>query len=792
MATTAFVTIVADTSRTDDQLQRDLDRIIRDVQRQLPDIDVAVRVDPGSLNGFTGDMGRVSDGADRAGISLASLGRFALSSVTSLVRLTAVSGVAAAGLGGITAAAGGAVAALGGLEGITNQAAGSLAVLAAARGVLTIALSGVSDVIGTLTGTTEEFEAALEALSPEAQAVAREFRAVSPVITTFRDTLQDALFAQLSGEGVARRFAGTLNAIRPAAAGVATEFGKLFLTLAKAVTTPEAIGQINTVLRKTDDLIRAITPKAEAFVKGFLERAADGTTQFSQTFETLKTVFDAVSGVMQDVGRIFGAIGDAAEATGGSIGGPLAAALDLVADLFESPAGGEFLRTLMELGQTILGTLAPVLGTLLGALAPIIRIIADALIPILDTLQEPLQILITALGDALVPIFEALGPVAQVLAEAVGDIVVAFAPLLPVIGKLIAGILPIFIPQIQQLGRLISALLPVVIQLIDTALTPMLPVIQELGTLWAEWTVPLVEIVEQVGPPLVDLMVELTPLIELVAKSMVESIRQSKDLLEIFTDLASFMGGVLAGAIELVVGLFNVDYAGAMRSVQQITSTAVNAVVRFFTSLPGRTASALGSLGSTLARIARDAGTRLASGILGKINDTVTFVRRLPGRARDALGNLGNTLYSSGRSLISGFISGILSRLGDVKNAAGSIVSAARDFFPFSPAREGPFSGQGYTTYSGQALMDDWLAGIRSRASDVARSLADVMAGTQPQFQLAGAQLAGAGLTMGPTQVAAPSVAVFIGNEQLHGYIDARVATDRRATERMTAQGVRR
>ncbi|MCL7660572.1 hypothetical protein M8360_34925, partial [Klebsiella pneumoniae] len=44
-----------------------------------------------------------------------------------------------------------------------------------------------------------------------------------------------------------------------------------------------------------------------------------------------------------------------------------------------------------------------------------------------------------------------------------------------------------------------------------------------------------------------------------------------------------------------------------------------------------------------------------------------------------------------------------------------------RNFFPFSPAKEGPFSGKGYTLYSGRALTSDFAKGMSMAEADVVR-----------------------------------------------------------------------
>jgi hypothetical protein len=111
------------------------------------------------------------------------------------------------------------------------------------------------------------------------------------------------------------------------------------------------------------------------------------------------------------------------------------------------------------------------------------------------------------------------------------------------------------------------------------------------------------------------------------------------------------------------------------------------------------------------------------------------WIRGLPGRAVAALGSIGSRLYASGRALIGGFISGILSRIGEVARAASRAVSAAREYFPFSPAKKGPFSGRGYTSYSGAALIQGFEDGITGRLPHLAATLARLP--SAPSFEVA-------------------------------------------------------
>ncbi|SMX76822.1 phage tail protein [Brevibacterium antiquum] len=116
-----------------------------------------------------------------------------------------------------------------------------------------------------------------------------------------------------------------------------------------------------------------------------------------------------------------------------------------------------------------------------------------------------------------------------------------------------------------------------------------------------------------------------------------------------------------------------------------------------------------------------NAWNAIKNGVSNGINGAVNFVRQLPGRALSALGNIGSKLYNSGKAMIDGFKDGIVNAFNNAVNAVKNGLNRIRNFFPFSPAKEGPFSGKGYTIYSGQALTEDFAKGMSMAESDVVR-----------------------------------------------------------------------
>ncbi len=192
-------------------------------------------------------------------------------------------------------------------------------------------------------------------------------------------------------------------------------------------------------------------------------------------------------------------------------------------------------------------------------------------------------------------------------------------------------------------------------------------------------------------------------------------------------------------------------------TIQSKTVAIWNAIVAWVKKIPGWIYQAF--LNWTALGLLIKHWTSMKNATVRKATELINWVKGIPGRVKSGLGNLGNVLSGAGRALIQGFINGIKGMLGSVKNAAGSIVSAARDYFPFSPAKTGPFAGKGYTLYSGQALADAFGQGITDGVPGVQSAL-DGMA-TMPGLTLAnragrGGGAAGAAASTVRIEVAGP------------------------------------
>jgi len=172
-------------------------------------------------------------------------------------------------------------------------------------------------------------------------------------------------------------------------------------------------------------------------------------------------------------------------------------------------------------------------------------------------------------------------------------------------------------------------------------------------------------------------------------------------------------------------------------TIKSKTVAAWNAIVNWVKQIPGWIYNAF--LNWTALGLLIKHWNSMKSATISRATALIAWVKGIPGRVKSALGNLGSVLVGAGRALIQGFINGIKGMIGSVKNVASSVVGAARDYFPFSPAKKGPFSGRGYTSYSGQALVSDFAKaiaggtpGVRSALNGLSGMAATQLAGLPP------------------------------------------------------------
>ncbi|MFC8432260.1 hypothetical protein [Streptomyces sp. NPDC057253] len=595
-----------------------------------------------------------------------------------------------------------------------------------------------------------------------AQDLTTTARSVLPVLRTGLVGSADALNAMARGALASAKELATSGTLGRAMASANAGLHNLSGIPGIVVT---AFGQLAAAAGPSFDRLTAAAGTAAADIGDRLGAAFE-SGRLEDAIETAVSLIGDLVDVGANVGSILGSIFSAAQVSGGGFINTLKEITGALAEAFASPPVQAGLQALFETMATLARTAAPLLGEALSVIGSV-----------LAELGPPAEVLIQALGEALQPIIEALSPVLVQAADAVGALVVAASPLLPVIGQLVADLLPLLTPLLKGATDIFVGLTPVVQQVADLlgsgALEPVVTALSE----------ALTELVTQAGTQFLNLVLlllpeipKLTPLLLELARSAAEILTSLTPLLPSLVMLSQTVATqllpaliplippliqltilfvrlateVLTKAVIPALGLVIKFLAGMQQAFQpgidavkwlvdntirlfewlsdvlvghSIVPDMIKAIVAVFAGLPGRAATALINLGPRIVGAASNALSSMVSSIRSGLSTAVSWVRGLPGRARSALGSLGSFLRPSGRSLIQGFIDGIKSMIGSVRNAASNVVSAARDYFPFSPAKEGPFSGRGYTSYSGRALIQGFQDGIRDQLPSLEEQL---------------------------------------------------------------------
>lgn len=179
----------------------------------------------------------------------------------------------------------------------------------------------------------------------------------------------------------------------------------------------------------------------------------------------------------------------------------------------------------------------------------------------------------------------------------------------------------------------------------------------------------------------------------------------------VVTSLAAALPGIAIAIINQLPTIIGGLASGIVNGLPTLVGAFVSVAGSIGANLPGIFMAVVGAVPGIVANIARPfAG--LAGRILGQ-------VRNIPSQIIGLFSNAGSWLVNSGAALMNGFKQGILGALESVKGAVKGALQKIRDFFPFSPAKVGPFSGSGYTTVSGEHLMRDFGKAIGAQGGFV-------------------------------------------------------------------------
>lgn len=443
----------------------------------------------------------------------------------------------------------------------------------------------------------------------------------------------------------------------------------------------------------------------------------------SQILSAFQTVADVASTVVSVVRSAFEAVPGIFETVASAVGGAVSTVISVptpFAEYFAAqmlPAIVSFASGLVsafaavwpvlsQFGQTVMNIGAAVMPVLQNAFALIMPLISQA-ISLVMQLFSALSPLISQVAAALMPALTAIGTALANLAAAV---LPGLAAAVQVVFSVIQMLMPVIQTVLSVVGSIVSVVLTVVSQVIAAVINAAAVVSSVISAVLTVVSALVAGVTAFIG-----------------------------SILAVVGGCVSTVSALVAGVVNTVVSLIG----SLVSSVLSAISGLVSGVASFFQSIVSTMSSAASSAYSAVT----GAFNSMVGAVSGAVGNLMGVVSGIPGQITGFFAGAGSWLVDSGRAIIDGLVSGIQSAIGGALGAVSGVVSQIRAFFPFSPAKTGPFSGHGYTTFSGKALMEGWAEGIGGGTGSVVSAITGAMETAQGMLST--------GLTVAPAAAGA-------------------------------------
>lgn len=560
--------------------------------------------------------------------------------------------------------------------------------------------SGVLSMVENVKGKASEFRTAFgemldvtgigDTMSKLGSAVGNWLSPVEGALKSFGSEAASAL--SMPFDGLAEKVFGSFKGQNP------------FAPLTSAAKTFGA-GLSATVGGVVSRLAGRFSPLASAGKTAF---AAIGSAALKVSSGALKGFGAAVNGV----GAAIGKMGNIASQLGvtGAIFTGLTTGFQTLFKLDPSQMAGKFDEWQKSLDNTLTGiqTKLPAMASAFAAALPqmvssvtaALPGIANALMSVGQTLAPALMTMLPQITQAFSDIFAQLpGLIAtygQPMMEAFGTL---FATLAGQIPSLMTSLGQALVAGVQAAFSAISANSAAVAGFISGFGASLASGLQTLGA-------TVVAALPSIGQSIAAALPTLIPALMSAITSVITSLAAALPgiAVAIINQLPAIIGGLVNGIINGLPTLI-----GAFISVAG--SIAAN-FPSIFMAVAGKVPAIIGNI------------ARPFAGLGGRI---LGFIKDIPGKIIGLFADAGSWLVNSGAALMNGLKQGILGAVEGVKKAVSGALQKVRDFFPFSPAKVGPFSGSGYTSVSGEHLMRDFGTAIGAQGSFVRGQVDDVL-----------------------------------------------------------------
>lgn len=496
--------------------------------------------------------------------------------------------------------------------------------------------------------------------------------------------------------------------LNPARFGKVLAFGGLIAAAVAGIgalvqaSGGELTTQIQTVI---SDMILNVSKYGSELVSNAPQLIASGA-------EAVKTL---ITGITDALPVLLNMAGQIIESFVGSFASWLPQLIPAAAQMIVALVTGlvAMLPQLINAGVDLINGLAAgltaAIPVLLEALPGIITSLLGALMTAVPQLIQAGAGLLTGLINGIV---QAIPTLAAALPQIVTTLVTTIVQALPQLINAGVEVLNALITGLQTALPVLIEMLPQILTTVVTTIVENLPLIIEAGI---SLLTTLIDGILQALPALIDMLPTI--------------------INTIVTTLVTNLPMIISAGVQLLIGLIN----GIVQALPQLIAMLPQIITTIVTVLVQNIPLIL------------SAGVQILTGLIDGIVKTLPALKNIfldvPKQITSVLASVPSMMVSSGKKIIQGLIDGIKSMASSVTGAVSDMLGSVRKYLPFSPAKKGPFSGHGWTLYSGRSIVEALAEGAAQRAPLFEAAIRDTIAAGQDQ--LAGLEAGALSVTAG-------------------------------------------
>lgn len=460
-----------------------------------------------------------------------------------------------------------------------------------------------------------------------------------------------------------------------------------------------------------------------ALPSGFLDGIVNVFNQLAPAVMPAITAFTLLLPVMGGMQKVFGivsgfkSLGAALSAVaGGPVGLIIAAIAAVVVGLAALYNSNEDVRSAINSAWSgIQSAAAQVWPYIQQAVTTACSVIQGAVTQYWPVIQQVVTQVMGAVKDFVVSAWPTIQAAFTTACSVIQSIIQAVWPVIQAVVSVVMSAIQLIVTQVwptvqnyismacQVIMAVINAVWPVIQTIITTVMNVIMAVV---SVVW-----PIIQTVFSTACAVIAAVINAVwPVIQTVITTVMQ---------------------VINAVIGTVLAAINGDWSGVWTGIQSIIETVWTGIQNIVSAAIGAVSSIISSVLSTISGVwsgtwgaIKWAFSSIWNGIKGAatsgIDSVYTTVTGIKDKIVGFFSGAGSWLVESGKSILNGLKSGIESAIGSVTSSVEGAVETIRGLFPFSPAKWGPFSGHGYTTYSGKALMGDFGKSIVGAASSTA------------------------------------------------------------------------